>query len=266
MQISSPIPHEKDEARSVSVTHIQNTTVQATAALPPPPSSAGILTATSSSSAFVQNNATITTTAGSGAASLTSSPYPQTPSSSSTSQILSPVSEGNTRPFHKQKRRHRLSRHYQESDILESATVTSNYHRSTVADKISDYEDIWGPDNSGLSTFKPQSKLVFTSAVDDLPPSKAVMNKSGSQEPSSSSSSSDLGVHHLRATAGTSSSTVTSPIETANTSRNRFGLILNTSGGNGTGVVVSSNNSSAGSTSLTADVKSPTEVSFVFTF
>ena len=32
--------------------------------------------------------------------------------------------------------------HYQESDILESPTV---YYRSSVADKFSDYEDIWGP-------------------------------------------------------------------------------------------------------------------------
>jgi hypothetical protein len=34
------------------------------------------------------------------------------------------------------------SYHYQESDILESPTV---YYRSSVADKISDYEDIWAP-------------------------------------------------------------------------------------------------------------------------
>ncbi|XP_071440940.1 protein sprint, partial [Hetaerina americana] len=34
------------------------------------------------------------------------------------------------------------SRHYRESDILDSPTV---YYRSSMADKASDYEDIWGP-------------------------------------------------------------------------------------------------------------------------
>lgn len=49
----------------------------------------------------------------------------------------------------------------QESDILESPSV---YYRSSLGDKVSDYEDIWGPDHtsgrsnppsSACSTFKP---------------------------------------------------------------------------------------------------------------
>ncbi|XP_058826014.1 protein sprint isoform X2 [Topomyia yanbarensis] len=53
------------------------------------------------------------------------------------------------------------SKHYQESDILESPSV---YCRSNLGDKISDYEDIWTQDNNGnttlikldkVSTFKP---------------------------------------------------------------------------------------------------------------
>ncbi|XP_041981719.1 protein sprint isoform X4 [Aricia agestis] len=40
----------------------------------------------------------------------------------------------------------------QESDILESPGV---YYRSSLMDKVSDYEDIWGPEGNNCSTFKP---------------------------------------------------------------------------------------------------------------
>ncbi|XP_035437961.2 protein sprint isoform X7 [Spodoptera frugiperda] len=40
----------------------------------------------------------------------------------------------------------------QESDILESPGV---YCRSSLMDKVSDYEDIWGPESNSCSTFKP---------------------------------------------------------------------------------------------------------------
>ncbi|XP_034832979.1 protein sprint isoform X5 [Maniola hyperantus] len=40
----------------------------------------------------------------------------------------------------------------QESDILESPGV---YYRSSLVDKVSDYEDIWGPESNNCSTFKP---------------------------------------------------------------------------------------------------------------
>ncbi|XP_061376814.1 protein sprint isoform X7 [Danaus plexippus] len=40
-----------------------------------------------------------------------------------------------------------------ESDILESPGV---YYRSSLVDKVSDYEDIWGPESNNCSTFKPQ--------------------------------------------------------------------------------------------------------------
>ncbi|XP_034832980.1 protein sprint isoform X6 [Maniola hyperantus] len=39
-----------------------------------------------------------------------------------------------------------------ESDILESPGV---YYRSSLVDKVSDYEDIWGPESNNCSTFKP---------------------------------------------------------------------------------------------------------------
>lgn len=29
------------------------------------------------------------------------------------------------------------------------------YYRSSLIDKVSDYEDIWGPENNSCSTFKP---------------------------------------------------------------------------------------------------------------
>ncbi|KAL1138494.1 hypothetical protein AAG570_008557, partial [Ranatra chinensis] len=72
------------------------------------------------------------------------------PAGSEARNILSPVSD--SKPPHRRSKRHKESRHYQESDILESPTV---YCRSSVADKVSDYEDIWGTES--LSTFKPRS-------------------------------------------------------------------------------------------------------------
>ncbi|XP_059621543.1 protein sprint isoform X2 [Phlebotomus argentipes] len=55
------------------------------------------------------------------------------------------------------------SKHYQESDILESPSI---YCRSALGDKISDYEDIWTQENNGnphllrgshMSSFRPES-------------------------------------------------------------------------------------------------------------
>lgn len=72
------------------------------------------------------------------------------------SEIMSPISDtgGVIRSGRRNKRnRVKHSRHYRESDILETPSV---YHRSNFADKFSDYEDVWGPDSS-LSTFKTPS-------------------------------------------------------------------------------------------------------------
>ncbi|XP_050442799.1 protein sprint isoform X2 [Adelges cooleyi] len=68
------------------------------------------------------------------------------------SDILSPISDtgGVVRCRRTKRDRIKQSRHYRESDILESPNV---YHRSAFADKASDYEDVWGPDST-LSTFK----------------------------------------------------------------------------------------------------------------
>lgn len=41
---------------------------------------------------------------------------------------------------------------FQESDILESPGI---YFRSSLMDKVSDYEDIWGPEGNNCTTFKP---------------------------------------------------------------------------------------------------------------
>lgn len=61
-----------------------------------------------------------------------STPHPIT---SPNQSILSPVSDtAPSRPVHRRSKRHKESRHYQESDILESPTV---YYRSSVADKVS---------------------------------------------------------------------------------------------------------------------------------
>lgn len=65
----------------------------------------------------------------------------------------------------------KLSRHYQESDILDSPTV---YYRSAAGDKASDYEDIWGPEHNGCSSFKPipTDRLNKFSSPDVIPQGK----------------------------------------------------------------------------------------------
>lgn len=96
-------------------------------------------------------------------------------------KILSPHS-GDETPTSRSRRSkaRKESKHYQESDILESPQV---YCRSTLCDKISDYEDLWThdnmvksplargpymssfrPENSGSSgaTTKPQTRKLFT--------------------------------------------------------------------------------------------------------
>lgn len=105
-------------------------------------------------------------------------------------KILSPHS-GDETPTSRSRRSkaRKESKHYQESDILESPQV---YCRSTLCDKISDYEDLWThdnmvksplargphmssfrPENSGSSgaTAKPQTRKLSThrmATVDDL--------------------------------------------------------------------------------------------------
>ncbi|KAL4711162.1 hypothetical protein ACJJTC_009533, partial [Scirpophaga incertulas] len=75
-------------------------------------------------------------------------------------KILSPCSNTtNSTPSGRSRRsRHsqrKESKHYQESDILESPGI---YYRSSLMDKVSDYEDIWGPESNNCSTFKPSKQ------------------------------------------------------------------------------------------------------------
>lgn len=60
------------------------------------------------------------------------------PSSLLSPDTLSPLSA--TKATRHSKRRHKISKHYQESDILDSPTI---YYHSGLGDKISDYEDLW---------------------------------------------------------------------------------------------------------------------------
>lgn len=71
------------------------------------------------------------------------------PSSLISPDTLSPLSVTKTA---RQSRRakHKISKHYQESDILDSPSV---YHKSALGDKISDYEDLWTNEQSN----KPQN-------------------------------------------------------------------------------------------------------------
>ncbi|XP_072932771.1 protein sprint isoform X6 [Epargyreus clarus] len=79
------------------------------------------------------------------------------PVSKDREKVMSPTTNTtSTTPSGRSRRsKHSLrkeSRHYQESDILESPGV---YYRSSLMDKVSDYEDIWGPESNNCTTFKP---------------------------------------------------------------------------------------------------------------
>ncbi|KAL7038955.1 hypothetical protein ACKWTF_009753 [Chironomus riparius] len=52
----------------------------------------------------------------------------------------------------RQSSRRKESKHYQESDILESPSVYMEYCRSNLGDKISDYEDLWTQENNSRSS------------------------------------------------------------------------------------------------------------------
>ncbi|XP_031634715.1 protein sprint isoform X2 [Contarinia nasturtii] len=69
-------------------------------------------------------------------------------SSQNNRKVVSPTSQaaGNRT---KRGRVRKESTHYQKSDILESPQV---YCRSNLGDKISDYEDLWTPENGGSNT------------------------------------------------------------------------------------------------------------------
>ncbi|XP_065205271.1 protein sprint isoform X2 [Planococcus citri] len=142
-------------------------------------------------------------------------PHITSPTSpSQTSQVLSPVSEGNTRPFNRRHRRHhKESNHYQESDIIEPS-----YHRSTLADKVSDYEDLWAQDSSLVSTFKPQPPpRSLPPSIEDvsLPSTKSVFRKI-----STSPLSNEMAPEKPA-----------TPSSTPEPNKNRFGLVLDVSGG-----------------------------------
>ncbi|XP_049874832.1 protein sprint isoform X3 [Pectinophora gossypiella] len=89
-------------------------------------------------------------------------------------KILSPnTNTTSTTPSGRSRRsRHsqrKESRHYQESDILESPGV---YYRSSLMDKVSDYEDIWGPEGNNCSTFKPSKMETDNNISNGLMKSK----------------------------------------------------------------------------------------------
>ena len=66
-------------------------------------------------------------------------------SSQNNRKVVSPTSQVASNRT-KRSRARKESKHYQESDILESPQV---YCRSALGDKISDYEDLWSQENGG---------------------------------------------------------------------------------------------------------------------
>lgn len=69
---------------------------------------------------------------------------------------------------HNNSSRRKESKHYQESDILESPSVYMEYCRSNLGDKISDYEDLWTQENNSRSSLHipvvEQSNIISVSA------------------------------------------------------------------------------------------------------
>lgn len=84
------------------------------------------------------------------------SPTSKLVTGSKTPNVLSPTTPSGTGKSKRRRDRdaRKNSQHYQESHILES------YYRSSPADKISDYEDIWNTtDQSNHSTWSPKEML-----------------------------------------------------------------------------------------------------------
>lgn len=86
-------------------------------------------------------------------------------SSQNIRKILSPSSEASSTRS-KRSRSRKESTHYQESDILESPQI---YCRSNLGDKISDYEDLWTQENSGINTVVNKSSLLSSFRPDKTP-------------------------------------------------------------------------------------------------
>ncbi|XP_037918513.1 protein sprint isoform X4 [Hermetia illucens] len=124
--------------------------------------------------------------------------------SQSQRKLMSPTSV-DTPPSSGRQRRSKIkkeSKHYQESDILESPQV---YCRSALGDKISDYEDLWSQDTAAstplgnrtgtqLSSFKPIAEGVQGKQRPDLLPETPTitsLNCNVLSPPSSISSSSN---------------------------------------------------------------------------
>ncbi|XP_025153828.1 protein sprint isoform X2 [Harpegnathos saltator] len=92
-------------------------------------------------------------------------PNPLNASGLKTSNVLSPNTPNSSTSKSKRRRdreNRKNSQHYQESDILDS------YYRSSPADKISDYEDIWNTtDQSNHSTWSPNENTKSSSSKDN---------------------------------------------------------------------------------------------------
>lgn len=70
---------------------------------------------------------------------------------SATPDTLSPLTVSES-ARHSKRHKHKISKHYQESDIVDSPTM---YYRSGLGDKISDYEDLWTNDRRPVNLSSP---------------------------------------------------------------------------------------------------------------
>ncbi|KAJ1528711.1 hypothetical protein ONE63_007104 [Megalurothrips usitatus] len=167
---------------------------------------------------------------------------PRSQSASATaSQVTSPTastpsaSESLSKSIGRGSRRHHRTRkesnHYQESDILESPPIY--YH--TLADKQSDYEDIWVQE---MSTFKPAGSAGSAQGSAGRPPSRTSPFSSPERQPD------------LLERVGTP--IVPEPSHSLLQQRNRLGLALNTNVSQSCGNLTPTNGHP-----LTPDTRSP---------
>ncbi|XP_037036638.1 protein sprint isoform X2 [Bradysia coprophila] len=106
-------------------------------------------------------------------------------SSQNNRKVLSPNSAETPTGRSRRHRARKESKHYQESDILESPQV---YCRSALGDKISDYEDLWTPDSSShfgrgphMSSFRPDG--INGKRPDLLPETPGSLGSTNSSPP-----------------------------------------------------------------------------------
>ncbi|CAG9767018.1 unnamed protein product [Ceutorhynchus assimilis] len=127
------------------------------------------------------NNSTVSSRGSIRNKSLSNLTSPNSILSPSSDSVLSPdtlsplsVSKGSR---HSKRNKPKLSKHYQESDIIDSPTML--YYKSGLGDKISDYEDVWANDGTLI---KPKSNLASPDILQHTPLNNNILSPTESTQ------------------------------------------------------------------------------------